>query len=836
MPALELERERRHAALELERERQHAAEQNTALEQLRDRFAQTNQLLHTQSIQLQARDSDAIALAERLRKQLTETKRLLRLLDDTEQAAKTLRKSRRWALGNPFAWILASLSGRKLRGFGHLDKVVAKYHVWRSSRPELADLDSEIAKLRGGQTPFSPSPETNGFPVAEKQARPRPVIIERPITFPTPDRVEVSIIIPVFNQVDFTLACLDSVQQHTAEVSYEVIVVDDCSTDDTQRLMQQITGLRYLRADKNAGFTASCNRGAQAAKGKYLIFLNNDTTVTDGWLTSLLETYEFEPKAGLVGSKLVYPDGRLQEAGGIIWRDGSGWNRGKFQDPSLPEFNFLREVDYCSAASAIIPRSLFEEVGGFDEKYSPAYYEDTDLAFKVAEAGHKVLYQPLSVVVHHEGATAGTDVSAGTKRYQEINRATFVATWEDRLSHKPMNGDVLAWEAPAEDCQRILVIDHHLPLADRDSGSLRMSQILNILHSLGHRVTFIPDNLADIPPYGDELRKRGIEVVHHPYIKSVNDYLQINGSTYDTVLLSRRDFACKHIESVRQHASQAKLIFDTVDLHFLREEREAALNVDISLKAKAAEMRQVEYDLIERADATWVVSPVEQELLRVDFPHKSIEVVSNIVPIDESPMPFAGRSDLLFIGSFLHDPNIDAVVYFVREILPAVTAHLPEAKFYIIGDKAPPEVIALASEKVIIAGHQPDLRPYFDSVRLSVAPLRYGAGVKGKINQSMGLGVPVVATSLAVEGMSLQPGKDIMVADTPAAFAEAIIKVYLSEPDWNRLSENGREKTRALFSAAAARKQLKHLFANNNDALRTPDLGRQDRPTKPVIL
>ena len=204
------------------------------MEQLRDRFAQTNRLLHTQSTQLQVRDSEATALAERLRKQLTETKRLLRLLDDTEQAAQALRKSRRWALGNPFAWLLASLSGRKLRGFGHLDKVVAKYHAWRSSRPELADLDDEIAKLRSGPKPFSPSPETNALPVTEKQAQPRPTAIEHPIKFPTPDQVEVSIIIPVFNQVDFTLACLSSVQEHTEGVNYEVIVVDDCSTDGTE--------------------------------------------------------------------------------------------------------------------------------------------------------------------------------------------------------------------------------------------------------------------------------------------------------------------------------------------------------------------------------------------------------------------------------------------------------------------------------------------------------------------------------------------------------------------------------------------------------------------------
>src|SRR5262249_6995351 len=203
-----------------------------------------------------------------------------------------------------------------------------------------------------------------------------------------------------------------------------------------------------------------------------------------------------------------------------------------------------------------------EEVGGFDEKYSPAYYEDTDLAFKVARAGRKVLYQPLSVVIHHEGATAGTDISTGTKRYQEVNRATFVSSWANRLMDKPQNGDVAAWDAPAEGRQRILVIDHHLHLTDHDSGSLRMFQILSILHELGHRVTFIPDNLADIPPYGDELRKRGIEVLHHPYLKSVHDYLQANGSKYDTVLLSRRDFARKHIDSVRQHAPQAKLIFD----------------------------------------------------------------------------------------------------------------------------------------------------------------------------------------------------------------------------------------------------------------------------------
>ena len=191
------------------------------------------------------------------------------------------------------------------------------------------------------------------------------------------------------------------------------------------RRLRQIPGIVYLRNETNCGFIASCNRGAQRARGKYLVFLNNDTLVRDGWLRALIDTFSEDPNAGIAGSKLIYPDGRLQEAGGIIWQDASGWNYGKFDDPTKPEYNYLREVDYCSAAALMIPKALFWSVEGFDSRYSPAYYEDTDLAFKVRQAGYKVLYQPLSEVIHYEGATGGTDLSTGTKQHQDINRSTF---------------------------------------------------------------------------------------------------------------------------------------------------------------------------------------------------------------------------------------------------------------------------------------------------------------------------------------------------------------------------------------------------------------------------
>ncbi|PYJ50821.1 MAG: glycosyl transferase, partial [Verrucomicrobia bacterium] len=383
--------------------------------------------------------------------------------------------------------------------------------------------------------------------------------------------------------------------------------------------------------------------------------------------------------------------------------------------------------------------------------------------------------------------------------------------------------------------KNILVIDHHVPMPDRDSGSLRMFQILELLQQLGHRVIFIPDNLANIPPYTGELQKRGIEVFYHPYIKKVRDYLISHGLDFDAVVLSRCDFARKHLADVRLYAPQSRIIFDTVDLHSVRESRGAELTDDLELRRKAQEKRRLEYDLIDQADETWVVSSVEHQILKEKWPAKSIEIVSNIVDVSGSATPFSLRRDFLFIGGFQHPPNTDAVLYFAGAIYPLVKEHLSDAKFYIIGEKPPPEVVALTTENIIVTGLQIDVRPFFDSVKLSVAPLRFGAGVKGKINQSMAYGVPVVATSLAVEGMMLADHEDILVADEPEGFAHALLELYESEDLWNRLSENGIKTTRALYSTETARKKLEFLFSKDHLRRLEPLATAEQQPDIPIV-
>jgi GT2 family glycosyltransferase/glycosyltransferase involved in cell wall biosynthesis len=637
-----------------------------------------------------------------------------------------------------------------------------------------------------------------------------------PFALPANATPRVSIVIPVFNKVDYTIACLRSLVEHaTGAITFETIVVDDASSDGTAERLAQIDGIRILRNARNLGFVGSCNAGAAEARGEFIVFLNNDTVVTAGWLDRLLHCFDEESDAGLVGAKLVYPDGRLQEAGGIVFADASGWNYGRFDDPTDPRYEFRREVDYCSGAAIALPRELFRELGGFDARYAPAYYEDTDLAFAVRAAGRKVFYEPRAVVVHFEGITAGTDTGSGMKRFQTINRDKFAEKWQAELSRQPAAIHAAKdAEAAANFRARghVLIVDAYTPTPDQDSGSLRMLNLMRLLRETGWAVSFLPDNRAHAGKYTQALQALGVQALYHPFVADPLAWLREHGAALDAIVLSRHYVAAKYVGPARLYAPRARLIFDTVDVHHLREERAAQLTGNAEQAQQAQRTRAQELKLMRECDVTVVVSPVEKQLLAHELPQARIDVVSNVHEIHGRRREFDARRDLVFVGGFQHPPNIDAVLWFVNEVFPRVRAAIPGVVFHVIGSKAPAAITQLAHDGVQVHGFVEDITPFMDGCRLALAPLRYGAGVKGKINMAMSYGLPVVATTPAAEGMQTRDGEDLLVADSPEDFAAAIVRAYADVALWQKLSDNGLANVRAHFSFDAARAALARIL------------------------
>jgi O-antigen biosynthesis protein len=261
------------------------------------------------------------------------------------------------------------------------------------------------------------------------------------VRFPVVDTPVVSVVIPVYNNWLLTKQALASLILFGPLLSIEVIVVDDASTDSTHRSVAAIPGLRVIPNETNLGFTRAANRGARAAHGAWTLFLNNDTIILPGCVEALITAADSDPSIGAVGARLAYPSGWLQEVGGMLRRDGRGWHLGHRRDPDDVEWGARRDVDYCSAAALMVRSSLLLEVGYFDERYAPAYYEDTDLCFELRKRGFRTVVEPAATVVHWEGMTHGTDRRRGNagahgKANQEINRLKFIAKWGHELASR----------------------------------------------------------------------------------------------------------------------------------------------------------------------------------------------------------------------------------------------------------------------------------------------------------------------------------------------------------------------------------------------------------------
>lgn len=774
-------------------------ELNSIIETLQNEVVQT---IEKSSGQLNQKNEELRNKQSHIEELLNQERRLKNILESDGWKLLTRYYKTRDAFfpSNSKRKLLSKLVFRTMKNpkemFGSLNKQNFKKLRYYLKVEDSSKIENRIDNFLERKTKSAP-PEIKLIPLQAEKDK---------LIFSVCESPDVSIIIPVYNQWEYTYSCLSSILCNTSDINYEVIIADDMSSDETIKIGEYVENIHVIRDGANRGFLLNCNNAAKYAKGKYLFFLNNDTNVQQYWLTSLLELMESNELIGMSGSKLVYPDGRLQEAGGIIWNDASGWNYGRLDDPEKAEYNYVKEVDYISGAAIMIRKPLWETIGGFDERYVPAYYEDTDLAFEVRRKGYKVVLQPKSVIVHFEGISHGTSTSSGIKSYQIKNKETFANKWDKELKNYHFNNaEHVFW---ARDRSRgkktIVVVDHYVPHYDKDAGGRCTYMYLKLYREMGYHVIFIGDNFFRHEPYTTELQQLGIEVLYgNWYASHINEWIKRNGQYIDFVYLNRPHISIKYIDTVRKY-SDAKIIYFGHDLHYLRELRNYQLDPNPELLKSSERWKEIEFELFNKADVIHVVGSYEQEILNKDFPEKNIRNIPlYIYDIEKNTgnTPFEKRKDLLFVGGFNHKPNQDGLMWFIKDIFPQIIKRQSNIRLIVAGSNPTDEIKALNSDRVIVKGYVSDeeLELLYSQCRVAVVPLRFGAGVKGKVVESCFYGLPVVTTSIGAEGLK---GVEaiMMIADETGSFATNVTTIYQEQNLWDELSSRSKEYVKGNFS------------------------------------
>ena len=632
--------------------------------------------------------------------------------------------------------------------------------------------------------------------------------------FPENNAPKVSIILVLFNKAEYTYQCLETIKAN-ADLPYEIILIDNASSDKTSELLDRIENANIIRNAENIGFLRACNQGARIANGEWLLFLNNDTQIMPSLLSTLLRTTEKIERCGAVGAKLIFPDGKLQEAGSIIWNDGSCLGYGRGDDPLKPEYSYVREVHYCSGACLFVKKELFKEAGMFDEQFSPAYYDEADICMKIREMGYKVVYQPSAMLIHYE---FGSSSSVGKAiDLQTINRQIFVNKWKKQLdayySYTPDN-IIFSREYHKDKKTRLLIIEDRVPDPCLGSGYPRTHIIIEYLSDLGYGITVFPLQFPEkIEPCTYLLQQKGIEIIYgRKYTKiDFKNFFIERKYYYDAIWMSRPHNMKELIDVIKQINPAQKVIYDAEALFSVREIMMWELEgVRLSDRAKN-KMIQEEVDLMSKADVIISVSENERALVEKNNVN-NVRVLGHSYNINPTTTLFDQRKGILFVGAFLvsPSPNEDAVKYFVNDIYPKVYQAIG-AKLFIVGTNYLDSVKCLEADNIVVTGRVDNLYNYFDKCRVFVVPTRYSAGIPLKLQECLSFGLPAVVTPITANQLGIDENV-VLIGNTADDFANKIIQCYTDENRWKSLRENGLKYIENECSPTAYKNNLNDII------------------------
>ena len=604
----------------------------------------------------------------------------------------------------------------------------------------------------------------------------------------------VSVIVVLYNQAGLTMQCLQSLSRSTGVV-FETIVVDNASSDAMPDLLQRVDGARLLVQTENLGFLRAVNLAADYAKGQYVLLLNNDAMVEPTTLASACARLAAEPDAGAVGGPIHLWDGRLQEAGSIVWNDGSCLGYGRGDAPQLPQYQFVRDVDYCSGAFLLVRRALFELLGRFDEVFAPAYYEESDFCVRLWEHGHRVVYDPAVRIRHFEFAS---DVNSGqAMALQARNRAIFVERHREFLASKYAPGPhniPRARQVVPKGRKRVLIIDDRVPYPSLGRGYPRACMIANLVSQSAGSLTYYPLQTPqdDWSKVYTALPER-TEIVLNQGLPGLSDFLERYASSFDIIIVSRPHNMEPFAAIRRKHPhwfAGATIAYDAEALFSLREIERAKVMGKPLTEAQGKALIAKELALAKTADRIVAVSEVEAQQYRAAGCNDVI-VLGHALELQPTASDFGARSGFLFMGAITQDdcPNGDSVLWFLDHVWPTIQAQLGDAaQLDIVGVCESPKVQARRSASVRLCGRVDDLEPYFDRRRVFIVPTRYAAGVPHKAHEAASRGLPMVTTPLIASQLNWT--EELLVGADAESFAQACVRLHESQTDWTRIRQS----------------------------------------------